>query len=154
MASLLNYLLGARAVREPVSPLAPPPAEKPAPPPGEAAAAVETAAPTTQDVNPAPRLDVAAIAKLQETLSSQTGFNNRVSALASRTSLSPEDVMAEALRFADRHSEAFHDFIYKGNTTTKPTQGSAGTTGQVNTIIGMMFLLGILVTLIVVLGSR
>jgi hypothetical protein len=91
------------------------------------------------------------MAKLPETLASHQGFNKRVTALASRTSLSPEDVTAEALRFADRHSEAFHEFIYKGKTT-KPRRGTAGL-GQVNTIVGMMFVLGILVTLIVIVGS-
>ena len=153
MASLLDYLLGARQVSEPgkneptvVSATRSLPVVAAAPPVAESKAQSDAPAPAVA------KPDVAVMAKLQETMASHQGFSRRVSALASRTSLSPEDVMAEALRFADRHSEAFHEFIYKGNST-KPGRGSAGT-GQVNTIVGMMFVLGVLVTLIVIVGSR
>lgn len=73
-----------------------------------------------------------------------------MSALSTRTSLSPEDVMAEALRFANRHQDAFQDFIYKGHIA-KPAEERAGK-GQINNIVAMVFLLGVLITLIVVLG--
>ena len=151
MASLFDYLLGARQTNAPPNTDATPVVAKDALPAGDVKPVAKLAVVSNSDVAPVLKSDVAAVAKLQETLASRQGFNKRVSALASRTSLSPEDVMAEALRFADRHSEAFHDFIYKGDTT-KSAQGSAGT-GQVNTIIGMTFLLGILITLIVILGS-
>jgi hypothetical protein len=151
MASLLDYLLGTRQENEPgkneptvVSGTTPLPM----------VSAKPVAGSKTQSEAPAPaaaKPDVTGMAKLPETLASHQGFNKRVSALASRTSLSPEDVMAEALRFADRHSDAFHEFIYKGKST-KPGRGTAGL-GQVNTIVGMMFVLGVLVTLIVIVGS-
>jgi len=96
--------------------------------------------------------DAATAAQLHETLIHQEGFKKHVSDLASRTALSPEDVMAEAVRFADRHQEAFHDFIYKGENVAPERRSASG--GRINTIVAMMFLLGVLIALIVVLGSR
>ena len=151
MASLLDYLLGSRQASAPAETDVTPVVAKDALPAGDARAVTKLAVVPKPEGPPIARSDGAAVARLQEALASQQGFNKRVSTLASRTSLSPEDVMAEALRFADRHSEAFQDFIYKGGTN-KPARGNAGT-GQFNTIIGMTFLLGILITLIVVLGS-
>jgi hypothetical protein len=151
MASLLDYLLGTRQESEPgksgstVLPGTAPLPVVSATPIAEAKAQPEEPAPAAAEP------EVPVTAKWQETLASHQGFNKRVSALASRTSLSPEDVMAEALRFADRHSDAFHEFIYKGSSR-KPSRGPAGM-GHVNTIVGMMFVLGILVTLIVMVGS-
>jgi hypothetical protein len=92
------------------------------------------------------------VEQLQETLSTQKSFHKHVSALASRTSLSPEDVMAEAVRFADRHQEAFHDFIYKGELAN-PARRSASTR-QLNTILVMTLMLSLLIALIVVLAGR
>jgi hypothetical protein len=92
----------------------------------------------------------ASVNELHETLDHQKSFHKHMSALSSRTALPPEDVMAEAVRFADRHQEAFHDFIYKGDLA-KPAQGASS--GQVNTIIGMTLVLGVLIVLIMVLGS-
>jgi hypothetical protein len=92
------------------------------------------------------------VAQLQETLNAQKSFQKHVSALASRTSLSPEDVMAEAVRFADRHQEAFHDFIYKGELAN-PARRSASTK-QLNTILVMTLMLSLLIALIVVLAGR
>src|SRR5262245_2679583 len=88
--------------------------------------------------------DAATAAELRETLDHQQGFARNMSALASRTALAPEDVMAEAVRFAERHQEAFHDFIYKGNAI-KPGGESAGS-GSVNTVVAMTLLLGVLIT--------
>jgi hypothetical protein len=96
--------------------------------------------------------DATTVAELHETLNHQQGFNRNVSALASRTELAPEDVMAEAVRFAERHQEAFHDFIYKGDAI-KPAGERTGS-GSVNTIVAMTFLLGVLMSLIVILGTR
>jgi hypothetical protein len=96
--------------------------------------------------------DAATAAQLHETLIHQQGFKKHVSALATRTALSPEDVMAEAVRFAERHQEAFHDFIYKGNSVEPERQTASG--GRINTIVAMMFLLGVLIALIVLMGSR
>ena len=96
--------------------------------------------------------DVTTVAELHETLNHQQGFSKHMSALASRTALAPEDVMAEAVRFAERHQEAFHDFIYKGNSL-KPGGERAGS-GSVNTVVAMTFLLGILITLIAIVGTR
>jgi hypothetical protein len=93
----------------------------------------------------------ASVNELHETLDHQKSFHKHMSALSSRTALPPEDVMAEAVRFADRHQEAFHDFIYKGDLA-KPAQQGANA-GQVNTIIGMIVVLGVLVVLIMALGS-
>lgn len=97
-------------------------------------------------------VDATSVAELREALDHQQGFSRHMSALSSRTALAPEDVMAEAVRFAERHQEAFHDFIYKGNAI-KPGGERAGS-GSVNTIVAMTFLLGILITLIVILGTR
>lgn len=94
--------------------------------------------------------DHAPLTRMHATLVQQAGFNKHMSALSTRTSLSPEDVMAEALRFANRHQDAFHDFIYKGHIA-KPAEERAGK-GQINNIVAMVFLLGVLITLIVVLG--
>ena len=96
--------------------------------------------------------DATTVAQLHETLIHQQGFQKHVSDLASRTALSPADVMAEAVRFADRHQEAFHDFIYKGNSIEPERPSASG--GRINSIVAMMFLLGVLIALIVVLGSR
>ena len=96
--------------------------------------------------------DAANVAKLNETLAHQEGFKKHVSALASRTALSPEDVLAEAVRFADRHQEAFHDFIYKGNAV--PSERQPASTRRINTVVAMLFLLGLLIALIVILGTR
>jgi hypothetical protein len=92
------------------------------------------------------------VAQLQETLKAQKSFHQHVSALASRTSLSPEDVMAEAVRFADRHQEAFHDFIYKGELANPARRGAGAR--QFNTILVMTLTLTVLVALIVVLAGR
>jgi hypothetical protein len=89
--------------------------------------------------------------QLHETLDHQKSFHKHMSALSSRTALAPEDVMAEAVRFADRHQEAFHDFIYKGDVAKPAQQG--GSARQINTIVAMTVLLVVLIVLIVVLGS-
>jgi hypothetical protein len=91
------------------------------------------------------------VTQLHETLDHQKSFHKHMSALSSRTALSPEDVMAEAVRFADRHQEAFHDFIYKGDLAKPAQQGVSA--GQINTIVAMTFILAVLIALIVVLGS-
>ena len=93
----------------------------------------------------------ASVTQLHETLDHQKSFHKHMSALSSRTALPPEDVMAEAVRFADRHQEAFHDFIYKGDLAKPAQQGASA--AQINTIVGMTFILGVLIVLIVVLGS-
>jgi hypothetical protein len=93
----------------------------------------------------------ASVTQLHDILDHQKSFHKHMSALSSRTALAPEDVMAEAVRFADRHQEAFHDFIYKGDLA-KPAQQGVGT-GQVNTVIAMTVILGVLIALIVMLGS-
>ena len=60
--------------------------------------------------------------------------------------------MAEAIRFANRHKEAFHDFIYKGDALKQTSRGPSA--DQVSVIVAMMFFLGILIALIVVLIGR
>jgi len=95
---------------------------------------------------------VRTVAQMQETLTAQKSFHRHVSALASRTSLSPEDVMAEAVRFADRHQEAFHDFIYKGELANPARHGASAR--QLNTILVMTLVLSLLIALIVVLAGR
>jgi hypothetical protein len=97
-------------------------------------------------------VDAATVAKLRETLDHQQGFSGHISALASRTALAPEDVMAEAVRFADRHPEAFHDFIYQGNAV-RPARENA-TAGKFNNVVAMVFILALLLVLIVIVGSR
>jgi hypothetical protein len=96
--------------------------------------------------------DTLSVAHLQETLTARKSFHKHVSALASRTSLTPEDVMSEAVRFAERHQEAFHDFIYKGELAN-PARHNASAR-HMNIIAVMMLTLGILIALIVVLASR
>jgi hypothetical protein len=71
--------------------------------------------------------------------------------LEARTALSTEDVVAEAVRFANRHKEAFHDFIYKGDALKEANRGPS--TDQVGVIVAMMFFLGILIALIVVMSG-
>ena len=100
----------------------------------------------------APKAADASVARLRETLDHQQGFSGHISALASRTALAPEDVMAEAVRFADRHPEAFHDFIYKGSPI-RPTQESTAPS-RFNNIVAMLLILALLLVLIVIVGNR
>jgi hypothetical protein len=172
MASLWEYLLGGTQSPEPDNIPPPPPARRSSasvPAVDARGAAGATAAGSNASGAPSPVAgtppasestsgaeDVAVgtppIATMHATLVQQQGFNTHMSALASRTELAPEDVMAEALRFANRHQDAFHDFIYKGQMTK--VGGERAGTGHINNIVAMVFLLGLLVTLIVILGTR
>jgi len=96
--------------------------------------------------------DTGTAAPLPETVNHHKDFNKHVAVLKSRTSLSGEDVIAEAVRFADRHAEAFNDFIYKGDLA-KPVPRRSSSSGRINTIVGMMFCLGVLIAVIVMVGG-
>ena len=89
---------------------------------------------------------------LQKALKGHKAYEAHLKSLQSRTDLSTEDVMAEAVRFANRHQEAFHDFIYKGDALKQASRGPS--TDQVGVIIAMMTFLGILIGLIVLVSGR
>ena len=89
---------------------------------------------------------------LQEARKGYTAYETHLKSLQARTALSTEDVMAEAVRFADRHQDAFHDFIYKGDALKHGSSGPSS--DQVSVIIAMMFFLGILIALILVMSGR
>lgn len=88
---------------------------------------------------------------LNERLKGQKTYTAHLKSLESVTALSQDDVVVEAVRFANRHKEAFRDFIYKGDALQKPTRQPSP--DQVNAIVAMMFFLGILIALIVVLSG-
>jgi hypothetical protein len=96
--------------------------------------------------------DVRSVAQLSETLSHKQDFSRHLSALKSRVSLESEDLVAEAVRFADSHQEAFHDFIYKGDLK-QPMTKRFTRPRRVQNIIAMTFVLGFLLTAIVVVGT-
>jgi hypothetical protein len=89
---------------------------------------------------------------LHEALKGHKTYETHLKSLEARTDLSSEDVVAEAVRFANRHKEAFHDFIYKGDALKPTSRGPS--TDQVSVIVAMMFFLGILIALIVVMSGR
>jgi hypothetical protein len=94
-----------------------------------------------------PRPDV-----LSEQLQSQKTYSAHMKSLETLTALSSEDVVLESVRFANRHKEAFRDFIYKGDALHKASRQTSP--DQLSAIIVMMFFLGILIALIVVLSGR
>jgi len=89
---------------------------------------------------------------LHAALQGHKTYEAHLKSLEARTALPTEDVMAEAIRFANRHKEAFHDFIYKGDALKQTSRGPSA--DQVSVIVAMMFFLGILIALIVVLIGR
>jgi recombinational DNA repair ATPase RecF len=89
---------------------------------------------------------------LQEAFKGHKTYETHLKSLEARTSLSTQDVVAEAVRFANRHKEAFHDFIYKGEALKQASRGPNA--DQVSVIVAMMFFLGILIALIVVISGR
>ncbi len=89
---------------------------------------------------------------LNVALQGHKSYEAHLKSLEARTALSTEDVVAEAVRFANRHKDAFHDFIYKGDALKRTSSGPDG--DQVSVIVAMMFFLGILIALIVVLSGR
>ena len=88
---------------------------------------------------------------LNEAFKGHKTYETHLKSLEARTALSTEDVVAEAVRFANRHKEAFHDFIYKGDALKQASRGPS--TDQVSVIVAMMFFLGILIALIVVMSG-
>lgn len=96
--------------------------------------------------------DAKAITQMQDSLNSRKDFSQHISVLKSRTSLSAEDVTAQAVRFANVHRETFHDFIYKGDQST-PVQKFSLPGGQYTSIIAMTFLLVVLVVAIIFVGG-
>jgi hypothetical protein len=88
---------------------------------------------------------------LNEAFKAHKTYETHLKSLEARTALSTEDVVAEAVRFANRHKEAFHDFIYKGDALNEASRGP--NTDQVGVIVAMMFFLGILIALIVVMSG-
>ena len=89
---------------------------------------------------------------MPEPFQGHKAYEAHLKSLQARTALSTEDVVAEAIRFANRHKEAFNDFIYKGDALKHANDGPNG--DQVSVIVAMMFFLGILIALIVVLSGR
>jgi hypothetical protein len=89
---------------------------------------------------------------LHEALQGHKTYEAHLRSLEARTALAREDVMAEAIRFANRHKDAFYDFIYKGDALKQTSPGPSA--DQVGVIVAMMFFLGILIALIVVLMGR
>ncbi len=89
---------------------------------------------------------------LHQALQGHKAYEAHLKSLEARTALPTEDVMAEAIRFANRHKEAFYDFIYKGDPLKPGSRGPSA--DQVSVIVAMMFFLGILIALIVVLMGR
>jgi len=89
---------------------------------------------------------------LHEAFKGHKTCETHLKSLEARTSLSTEDVVAEAVRFANRHKEAFHDFIYKGDALKQASRGPSA--DQVSVIVAMMFFLGIIIALIVVMSGR
>ena len=89
---------------------------------------------------------------LNEAFKGHKAYETHLKSLEARTALSTEDVVAEAVRFASRHKEAFNDFIYKGDALEKANRGPSA--DHVSVIVAMMFFLGILIALIVVMSGR
>ena len=89
---------------------------------------------------------------LHEAFKVNKAYEMHLKSLEARTALSTEDVVAEAVRFANRHKEEFNDFIYKGDALKEGNRGPS--TDQVSVIVAMMFFLGILIALIVVIIGR
>jgi hypothetical protein len=98
------------------------------------------------------KAETPAVAKLQDIASHPDGLSAPIAAIAARTALAPEEVMAEALRFADRHPEEFKAFL--ANSKAPQAASQSDPPEKANKVVLLTLILAVLIVLILMAAQR